>query len=307
MRLYNIVFLAVVLSFSMMSCGNLNGKSDTHHDIPMKNTIDTVKVDYKVAAIKESTKETSPAFIKKRLEELIGHYLKSVFIKKNLKYPPCYLLLRVFKLEKECEIWVKEAKNDSIYLVLTLPICAVDDEPGPKLKQGDGKTPEGFYNCSELYGSNLWFMWIRLNPDEIENSGKCNVGSSFRLWLDYPNLNDVGRTEKYIGLKKDPGGAICVHGNCVTAGCISYQNINFLPVFLLAKYHDQQKNGPLQIHVFPFRFTEKLKNEYIAKNRYIPKDDLLKFWNNLEEGYRFVNEKRKPLNFNISKSRYSFR
>ena len=45
------------------------------------------------------------------------------------------------------------------------------------------------------------------------------------------------------------------------------------------------------IHIFPFRFTDPLKNEY--NNLYSPMDStsLFKFLNNLEEGFKLFEKK----------------
>ena len=44
----------------------------------------------------------------------------------------------------------------------------MDFESGSKRENGDGKTPEGFYNSSIMYGSQMGFMWIKLNNDDID-------------------------------------------------------------------------------------------------------------------------------------------
>lgn len=270
----------------------------------IRRNVDTVKVDENADDVKAGTNLNSPDFIFKRLETLIGDSLKDIFRKKGLKYPPEYSLIRIFKKEKECEIWV--GNRESIDLALTLPVCAMDFSPGPKLKQGDCKTPEGFYSSTELYGSDLWFMWIRLDPGKVDERGECGKGSSFRLWLDYPNSLDKARTKKYLGNNTDPGGAICSHGNCVSVGCVSFENPDFLPVFLLARYHKTKIYGKMQMHVFPFRFTEELKNKYAENSKLIPSGELKNFWSNLEEGYKFINEKKKPFKYSISGGKYVF-
>ena len=298
------VFLLSMLTLIQTSCSHSDGKGLYLKNNSMKKSFDTIQVAEKLPAIKKGTNMNLPAFITKRLEQMVGASLRNIFEKKGLKYPPEYILIRVFKKEKECELWA--GNKNRIDLALILPVCAMDFIPGTKLQQGDGKTPEGFYECSELYGSNLWFMWINLDPDHYADDGVCGKGSSFRLWLDYPNILDAAHSRKFIGAKTDPGGAICSHGNCVSAGCISFENVSFLPVFLLARYHKTSIYGKLQMHVFPFRFSEKLKKDYSAKNKHISSVELYRIWNNLEEGYRFINEKKKPLKFSISADKYSF-
>ncbi|MCF6301578.1 MAG: hypothetical protein L3J52_10765 [Proteobacteria bacterium] len=55
------------------------------------------------------------------------------------------IFIRIFKQEAELEIWV-EKDDDSFKLFKTYPICTFGNGGlGPKLAEGDGKAPEGFY------------------------------------------------------------------------------------------------------------------------------------------------------------------
>ena len=54
---------------------------------------------------------------------------------------PVYI--RIFKEEKQLELWVDEGKQFKLFK--TWPICKFSGELGPKLKEGDGQAPEGFY------------------------------------------------------------------------------------------------------------------------------------------------------------------
>jgi len=188
-------------------------------------------------------------------------------------------------------------------------VCAVDDEPGTKFKEGDGKTPEGFYNCSTLYGSSNWFMWINLNYNQIDDSGEVGNGfSGFRICTDYPHSIDRLRTKEKLGNKISPGGQICIHGNCVTAGCISFKNRNYLPVFLAMIHHNQKLYGNIKVHTFPFRFTEQLKLEYSESvNSEQTPEELINFWNQIEEGYNLFEKSHKALNVTYSGNKYIFK
>jgi murein L,D-transpeptidase YafK len=264
---------------------------------------DLVKID-SIPDIKKGTDERSPAFIKKRLEALVGNFLKVKCIENSIIYPPKFVLFRCFKLEKEFEVWAGNSVKDSLRRILLLKVCAVDDIPGTKLQEGDGKTPEGFYNSEILYGSSYDFMWIKLNNNDIDKYGSANQGSSFKICLDYPNSIEKQRTKSLLKTKS-PGSAICIHGNCVTAGCISFENRNFLPVFLTALWHDSKSYGSVKVHIFPFRFnqiSDKDKELFAEKSGNITKEHVLGIWRNLEEAYYLFEKNRKALKVEISKN-----
>ncbi len=226
-------------------------------------------------------------------------------IEKKISYPPDCTVIRVFKQERECEIWSKDAKQDSLSLILTLPICSMDFEPGPKLKEGDSKTPEGFYYGNFAYYSSNWFMWMDLN--NIGQSGEVGKGSAFRICLNYPNQIDQRHTST-AGFS-NTGGAICVHGNCVSIGCVSFQNKNFIPVYAFSRHHDSSKYGKIQYHIFPFRSADKSENEiteysenYMHHKKYSP-DKLRSFWKNLAFGEKLFDKYKMPLSV-VTNRRY---
>jgi hypothetical protein len=78
---------------------------------------------------------------------------------------------------------------------------------GPKIRQGDGKAPEGFY---------------RVAPEQM------NPASNFHLAfnLGYPNRFDrhYGRT----------GSALMVHGSCVSIGCYAMTDNGIEEIYALA-------------------------------------------------------------------------
>ncbi len=303
MRLYIFIFAILLISCNHNAQENSNKETNSVKKIKNKN-LKTYKIDT-VSDIKKGVNEKSSVFIKKRLEKLVGASLKEICNKKNIKYPPKFILFRTFKMEEEFEIWGANKRSDKLQLILTLPICAVDNEPSPKLEEGDGKTPEGFYNSGLYYGSQASFMWIKLNNKNIDDFGSVGIGSSFKICLNYPNSLDRNQTKK-IKKHSKPGSAICVHGNCVTAGCISFKNEDYLPLFLLAANHSQKHYGQIKIHIYPFRFTEKLKTDYAKKEDIMTEKQILSFWNNLEEGYNVFEKNNKALRISISKNKYVY-
>jgi len=268
---------------------------------------DVVSID-KVPDIPKGTNEKSPAFIKKRLEALVGNFLKKKCLENSLNYPPKFILFRFFKYEKEFEVWAGNSRNDSLRRILLLPVCAVDDEPGTKLEEGDGKTPEGFYNSPLYYGSTADFMWIKLNNSEIDTYGKVGYGSSFKMCLDYPNILDRLKTNTIMKHNR-PGSAICIHGNCVSIGCISFINKNYLPVFLAALGHDVDKYGPVKIHIFPFRFDNFSEEEQLVFAKHVKRMknvQVLEDWENLRDAYNLLNINKKAVKVTTLNTKYIY-
>jgi len=227
---------------------------------------------------------------------------------KGIVYPPEAVLLRVFKRERELEIWAKNRDHKAMQLLHRSPLCAMDFSPGPKLVQGDSKTPEGFYSPSFMYESANWWMWIDLA--QVSAPGVVGKGSAFRMCIDYPNALDRERSR--AAHHKDPGGAICVHGNCVSIGCASLENRDFLPVYALARHHDARTFGRLQLHLFPFRFGEVAAAERAAlavqyvHHAAFASTALLRFWANLEQGYDVFNTSANPLVVRMEAGGYVF-
>ncbi len=257
-----------------------------------------------VSAISSKTKTNTSAFVRKRLKALIGGELETWTEEAGLNYPPSYVLFRTFKLEGELEVWGANNKKDPLTLIKTLKTCALDQYPGPKLYEGDYKTPEGYYSLKQLIGSTLRYMWIDLERDGVDDMGRVDKGASFKLWLDYPNGVDRHRTKEWVGEEYSPGSQICMHGNCVSAGCVAFENRVYMAVYTFADYH---KYGEPMLYIYPFRFSEDYKDYY--GKQWVNKVDtaaLLDFWENMEEGYDLFNETKRPLKLNREGEAYIY-
>jgi murein L,D-transpeptidase YafK len=166
------------------------------------------------------------------------------------------IFIRGFKQEAEVEVWVKSNKNSAFQLYQTYPICASSGTLGPKRCQGDGQVPEGFY---------------RVNVFNPYSNYLLSLGVS------YPNASD-----NYFGCKRDRGGAIMIHGNCVTIGCIPLTDDKIREVYVLAVEARNAGQQNIPIHLFPARLSAnklaELKKEYTDKATQA-------LWDNLKEGY----------------------
>jgi murein L,D-transpeptidase YafK len=178
--------------------------------------------------------------------------LKALFARQGLAYPPKGVFLRVFKQDRELELW-GQAADGRYALVKTYAICASSGELGPKRQEGDSQVPEGFYQ--------IWMF---------------NPASAYHLSLgvSYPNASDRIR-----GVRSHLGGAIMVHGNCVTIGCVPLTDAMIEEVYVAAM--DARANGQASIeaHFFPTRLDEA------GLKRLAEKRELLPFWRELKPGY----------------------
>lgn len=161
------------------------------------------------------------------------------------------ILVRAFKQEKTLEIW-KRDKSGRFALLKSYPLCATGGGPGPKIREGDKQSPEGFYTVTP---------------------GRMNPNSQFHLAYDigYPNAFDRawGRT----------GAAIMVHGECTgSAGCYIGTNDQIEEIYGLAREAFAGGQKSFQVQAFPFHMTA----ENLAKNRRNPN---MAFWKNIKKGY----------------------
>jgi murein L,D-transpeptidase YafK len=156
--------------------------------------------------------------------------VKNFFSEKHLQYDGFHLFIRAFKKEETLEVWIKEKGSDSFKLLRSYPFCTSSGAPGPKRKEGDLQIPEGVYHINHF------------NPE-----------SNFHLSLgvSYPNASD-----RILSDKKSPGGAIYIHGNCVTIGCIPITDDKIKEVYILAVEAKNNGQDNIPIHIFPSRLDE---------------------------------------------------
>jgi murein L,D-transpeptidase YafK len=189
------------------------------------------------------------------------------FAERGMALGEAELLIRVFKRERTLELWARSPAAPSYVLVRTYPICAIDNEPGPKRRQGDGRTPEGFYQI-----------------------GSFNPNSSYHLSLriDYPN-----RSDRMLGRRAALGSDIYIHGDCVTQGCIAVTDDGIKEIYWAAVEVHAGGQRTIPVHIFPFRLTPAALET--AGRVFADEPELLRFWHSLEPGYRhFETTKRLP-------------
>ena len=184
------------------------------------------------------------------------------------------ILLQTFKAEQKIELWAKN-KNDSVYkYIKSYPFCSVSGELGPKRRQGDRQTPEGFYYIDEFNPTSNYYL---------------------SLEVSYPNQSDL-----ILGNRANPGGLIYIHGSCVTIGCIPITDdlIKELYIYALEAKNNGQENIP--VYMFPEQLTDE--NFAELKAEYAGRKELIKFWANLKEGYDKFQKSPKELSFTIDRT-----
>lgn len=171
--------------------------------------------------------------------------------------PSAYeVYIRAFKQEKLLQVWLKNSSNANYKLFKTYPICASSGVLGPKRKEGDGQVPEGFYKIDLFNPTSIYYLSMRIS---------------------YPNASDI-----ILKDGKNAGGAIMVHGNCVTIGCIPMTDEKIKEIYVLC-LEAQNRNKPVHIDIFPAKLTDA--NLKILAANY--SKSILTFWNNLKTGYDY--------------------
>ncbi len=175
--------------------------------------------------------------------------LMKQFRAKQLVWPARYLYIRSFKYDSEMEIWVKNKQSDKFKLFKTYKICALAGSLGPKRMAGDYQVPEGFYYINEFNPKSLYHLSLGLN---------------------YPNPSD-----KLLSDLSQPGGAIYIHGSCVTTGCIPITDGQIEELYVLAAHAKDLGQDFIPVHIFPVNFKNPRSVAYLNKflqqfNEYVP-------------------------------------
>lgn len=159
------------------------------------------------------------------------------------------VFLRIIKDEAVLEVWLKRGARFALFE--TMPICSFSGGLGPKLREGDGQSPEGFYE---------------VGPAQI------NPNSAYHLAfnLGFPNAYDrsLGRT----------GSHLMVHGNCVSIGCYAMTDIGIDDLYTLVASALGGGQPSVGVHIYPFRLTDAALAAHADR-------DWHDFWTNLKEGW----------------------
>ncbi|MCA9660533.1 MAG: L,D-transpeptidase family protein, partial [Myxococcales bacterium] len=173
--------------------------------------------------------------------------VKGLFAAAGVAFPPRRALFRVFKEEKELEVWASDAADGPLKPITTYRICAASGGPGPKTRTGDGQVPEGFYEIDFFKPRSDYYLALHVN---------------------YPNRRDRAQ--------RSTGSAIMIHGRCASIGCLAMSDDRIQELWVIGK---SLRSGRVQVHIFPERAIDGL----VAKTEHA---GLRAFWASLAEGKR---------------------
>jgi murein L,D-transpeptidase YafK len=181
------------------------------------------------------------------------------------------MVVRIFKEEKTLEVW-KRTSAGQFRMFKTYEICAFSGDLGPKVKEGDRQSPEGFYTITP---------------------GLMNPRSSYYLAFNtgFPNKFDRvwGRT----------GSDLMVHGDCSSRGCYAMTDAGIAEIFALARETFKGGNQSFQLQIFPFKMTPA-KLALQASNQH------LGFWKDIKEGYDLFELTKTPPVWDVCERQYIF-
>lgn len=181
------------------------------------------------------------------------------------------VFVRIFKQEHLLEIWMK--KDDRFVLFASYPICRWSGYLGPKLKEGDRQSPEGFYTVSKG----------QLNPNSRWHR-------SFNL--GFPNIFDRSH--------KRTGSYLMVHGGCSSIGCYAMTNAAMDEIWRIVTAALWRGQGRFHVHVYPFRMT--------GWNRRLHRGNRWNsFWTDLQDGHDVFDRTHVPPRISVCRQRYVVR
>lgn len=195
--------------------------------------------------------------------------LKARLVKNRLK-EGAPVLIRIFKKEFEFELWMK--RNGKFQHFVTYPICRWSGTLGPKLMEGDGQAPEGFYSVDAK----------ALNPNS-QYFRSFNIG--------YPNAFDAahGRT----------GSLIMVHGDCASIGCFAMTDAQMGEIWQLVTAALSGGQRRFQVQVYPFRLSGDALKDYVQHPEHA-------FWSSLKAGNDLFEKTLLPPRVSVCERSYRF-
>jgi len=181
------------------------------------------------------------------------------------------MLVRIFKEENTLEIW-KRTDSGQFRHFKSYDICAYSGDLGPKIKEGDRQSPEGFYTITP---------------------GLMNPKSNYYLAFNtgFPNKFDRawGRT----------GSNLMVHGDCSSRGCYAMTDSSIAEIYALARESFRGGNKSFQLQIFPFRMNAA----NLARHATSPN---LAFWKDIKEGYDLFELTKAPPVWDVCERQYIF-
>ncbi len=180
------------------------------------------------------------------------------------------VFIRIFKKEKTLEVWLRQGLTYTMFRSYT--ICHHSGDIGPKIREGDKQSPEGFYTV----GAN------QLNPN-----------SSYHLSFNLGFPNEYDRSHKRTG------SLLMIHGRCSSVGCFAMADFRMDEIYAIVESAIIAGQRQVPVHIFPFRMTDK-KMAAHKDSKWID------FWKNIKEGYDYFEGHHSPPIVVVQDKRYQF-
>lgn len=182
------------------------------------------------------------------------------------------VFIRAFKEEKQLELFVRNRASGKFALFRTYPIAATSGVLGPKLMEGDGQVPEGFYHVPPA----------AMNP-----------ASRYHLSFNIGYPNEFDRAHQRTG------SAIMIHGNNVSVGCLAMTDAKIEEIYTLCAAAHHGGQADFRVHFFPFHMTAESMDKAAGKPNHA-------FWKNLAEGYHLFEKHHLPPEVTVRDGCYQF-
>ena len=181
------------------------------------------------------------------------------------------MVIRVYKQSSELEVW-KRTRSGEFALLKTYAICKWSGTIGPKIREGDYQSPEGFYNVTP---------------------GQMNPKSAY--WLSF----NVGFPNKFDQAWGRTGSNLMVHGDCKSVGCFAMTDAGIKEIYALVRESFRGGNRSVQLQLLPFRMTEA-NLQTNAASPHLP------FWRNLKQGTDLFEANGMPPAWDVCERKYVF-
>ncbi|KEY60650.1 peptidoglycan meso-diaminopimelic acid protein amidase [Serratia sp. DD3] len=188
-------------------------------------------------------------------------------VKQKTLGSPVYI--QIFKEERRLELYTQV--GNEFRLMNSFPICNFSGGLGPKRREGDLKSPEGFYNITAR----------NLKPN-----------SKFYRAINIGFPNDYDKAQGYSG------AYLMIHGECKSIGCYAMTNTYMDEIYRYVDAAFAYGQGQVNINIYPFRMTE----ENLQRHR---SSDHIAFWRQLKPGYDYFVKHHRPPAVNVSNGQYA--
>ena len=208
----------------------------------------------------------------KEAKQRVGKIMKQTLEEKGLTLgSPVFI--RAFKDERILELFVKNGRTGKYDLFREYKIAGSSGVLGPKLAEGDGQVPEGFYFVP---------------PSAMLPTSRYHLAFN----IGFPNAFDKanGRT----------GSFIMIHGSNVSIGCLAMTDEKIEEIYTLCDAAHKGGQRFFRVQIFPFRMTEKRMKKFSSDPNYA-------FWKNLKTGYDLFEKNKLPPDVSVKNKKYVFK